>query len=628
MAIGRREDSRTFWYMSAGACLVFSLGCLNGGGDTDSEDTDGDGDISPTNNNSPNNGLTNNSDGCPDLDPSALQSGDVTLEEGCYDAPSGIFKLDGTLTIEPGVTVYFAMGTELNATGGKVSAVGTADKPIVFTSREETPGVWRGVKLARSRSADNVFDFVEIRYSGGQNSAGALTVEGDTLVDIKNTTIADNSTIGLLVRDAETDITVSSTTLQDNDQSIAIHAANIEGLASDLTLEDNMAGHVEILGTSVDEETTWPTLAEPYYFPVADSALRIGELLTLSPGTTIIFAQNSGLNVEGGNSGLNALGTMEAPITLTGDEQTRGYWRGVQYKNSNNSSNALDWVRLEYAGNGQWSGDSNAAGGLFVVAESRVTVSNCTFEENNFAGLHVAGGDNDISVSSSSFSSNLRPIVISSNLVGDLTGDLAFEGNDTQEVFVYGLGGSGGGSLTKDQTWPVFDVPYRIFNGSSTSPNSSLNVEAKLTLLPGTVLNFEQNMGLFILGTNSALIADASGGDPIVMQASTGMTAPGSWRGVALENSRSTGNTMANVQILYGGGSMWDGGGDSAANLFFRVSSDMAIADLTLTGSGSGIGLSIRDDSELTSCSNLMNDGTIRQGSDVLAADADGCPVR
>jgi len=307
-------------------------------------------------------------------------------------------------------------------------------------------------------------------------------------------------------------------------------------------------------------------------------------------------------------------------MTLAGGEQLRGQGRGGHDSNSKNAANALDWVKIEDAGSGQWDGNSTSAGGLFVE-DSRLSVSNCTFEQNDVAGLHFVGAGNEVSVSSSSFVSNLIPIIISSTLVGDLQAGLTFEGNDSQEIFIYGRTGRGGASVVEDQTWLAFDVPYRAFE-------SDILVESSLTLSPGVVVTFEQDIGLFIVGASSALIADASEGEPIILQAAMGETNPGAWKGVALENSKSPENKMINTQILYGGGVQWDGGSDSAANLLFRVNSSMALEDVTLTDSGSGIGLSMRGDTNLTSCSNLTNpDGYVLDGSDMSAPGSENsCP--
>lgn len=69
-----------------------------------------------------------------------------------YRLKQHIFVEGGTLTIEPGVTIIGDRGSSLVVTsGGKLNAVGTAQKPIVFTSAapvgSRAPGDWGGVVL-------------------------------------------------------------------------------------------------------------------------------------------------------------------------------------------------------------------------------------------------------------------------------------------------------------------------------------------------------------------------------------------------------------------------------------------------------------------------------------------------
>jgi len=83
-----------------------------------------------------------------------------------------------TLTIEPGVVMRFPAGTFLNIekfigefpAQGAIRALGTAAKPIVFTSAAATPaaGDWGGLWFGGKPSAQNKLDHVRIEYAGGK----------------------------------------------------------------------------------------------------------------------------------------------------------------------------------------------------------------------------------------------------------------------------------------------------------------------------------------------------------------------------------------------------------------------------------------------------------------------------
>ncbi|MFC1572656.1 right-handed parallel beta-helix repeat-containing protein [Candidatus Eisenbacteria bacterium] len=105
--------------------------------------------------------LSGNSYSSPYSPPIAIEGGSITS--------SGTLSYDGvpyevlgdivfgsssiqTLTIEPGVTLYFAPGTQLSAgTGssqrGVIQAVGTFELPITFTPKSGIAGDWRGIYL-------------------------------------------------------------------------------------------------------------------------------------------------------------------------------------------------------------------------------------------------------------------------------------------------------------------------------------------------------------------------------------------------------------------------------------------------------------------------------------------------
>lgn len=90
-----------------------------------------------------------------------------------------------TLTIEPGVKLAFGAAglietkTDKGSTG-VLSAKGTAEKPIVFTSASATPaaGDWQGV-VFDAADPGNALDHVEVRYGGGPSGANSFHCEPD-----------------------------------------------------------------------------------------------------------------------------------------------------------------------------------------------------------------------------------------------------------------------------------------------------------------------------------------------------------------------------------------------------------------------------------------------------------------
>ncbi len=102
---------------------------------------------------------------------SANIQGDTTWKAGnTYVLNQHVFVESGTLTLEPGVTVLGKQGSSLVVTrSAKLHAVGTAEKPIVFTSAEPVgsreAGQWGGVVLL-GKADLNIPDVTEQSIEG------------------------------------------------------------------------------------------------------------------------------------------------------------------------------------------------------------------------------------------------------------------------------------------------------------------------------------------------------------------------------------------------------------------------------------------------------------------------------
>ncbi len=126
-----------------------------------------------------------------------------------------------TMTIEPGVVMKFMPGGALKVqhfwnlepSTASLRALGTADKPIVFTSVKDVPGAgdWNGVYYGGVPDASNALEHVKIEYAGGDCGCSLLTCSSITQHDaavifsaqpksafIKNTTISKSAGHGIL----------------------------------------------------------------------------------------------------------------------------------------------------------------------------------------------------------------------------------------------------------------------------------------------------------------------------------------------------------------------------------------------------------------------------------------------
>ncbi len=130
-----------------------------------------------------------------------------------------------TLTIEPGVTLRhftsdsniggFFVGNTGTTASGRVVAVGTAEKPIVFTAAGKTgPGAWEGITFNGPVAAGNRLEHVRIELAGGHGGdngfgcppkeLGAVATDGALKIFeqppeqfLKSSTITSSSSFGV-----------------------------------------------------------------------------------------------------------------------------------------------------------------------------------------------------------------------------------------------------------------------------------------------------------------------------------------------------------------------------------------------------------------------------------------------
>jgi len=113
----------------------------------------------------------------------------------------GVQITKGSLSIEPGVK-FNMRSAALVKVDGEFSAIGTADKPIVFKSEITEPGAWNGFLLSGRK--DKTFNHVTINYAGEDRpDTGAIEVvctpENPVKFSIDNVEIADSSSWGIYV---------------------------------------------------------------------------------------------------------------------------------------------------------------------------------------------------------------------------------------------------------------------------------------------------------------------------------------------------------------------------------------------------------------------------------------------
>lgn len=270
---------------------------------------------------------------------------------------------------------------------------------------------------------------------------------------------------------------------------------------------------------------------------VAEDGLEVQITLTIEPGVVIAFGDDTRLLVDGRAGGvLDAVGTEAAPIVFTHSRQEPGAWGGIYVDNVEASLNRLDYVTVEYGGGqdfGAGLGASNLGVGGFV-GNGQIEVTNSTFRNSAGHGIEV-----EVQSTLDGFGGN----TFGSNAGFDLRigGDVLASIDETNAISPQGIQVVGGDMLRRG-TWVDHGVPVQF--------EETFAVHADLTIDPGVVLQFGDNVGLIVDGRADGTIAvQGTVDEPVVFEGQDGV----SWRGLWIDNTLSSRNAIAFAEFSDGG---------------------------------------------------------------------------
>ncbi|RUM68933.1 MAG: hypothetical protein DSZ07_05830 [Sulfurovum sp.] len=346
---------------------------------------------------------------------SGTYSTDKTLD-GCFKVVSNItVSNNALLTIKPGSTLMFTKGTDLEvATQGALKAVGTATAPILFTAEQKTVGYWEGINFYYSNNVKNELAHIVVEYGGnGSGWHGSIHADSSesspTRLKIRDSVIRHSFSHGFhfdeyTILDEFKRVTSTKNKLTAG--SLSANALSAIDTASNFT--GNLGGdYVTLNGGYVTTDSTWNKLSVPVLVKNdIDISYNSDTFLTINPGAQFVF--EAGIDLEIGKKGaLKAVGTAKEPIIFTAKQETKGYWEGINFYYSNNVKNELEYINVNYAGNGSgWNGavhiDSSES------SPSRVSIKNSTFSNSYKYGIWLdrySITNSDIA-SSNTFSNN------------------------------------------------------------------------------------------------------------------------------------------------------------------------------------------------------------------------------
>ncbi len=337
-------------------------------------------------------------------------SGRKELAAGCYLVTNDIYVGNGgQLILDPGVTLIFEAEARLEIDqGGSLQAIGSPEQRIVLTGAEKTPGYWRGVTFLGANSKDNRLSWVTIEYGGAGEREANLNVRGNSAsrarLRVDNTLFSHSGGYGFILADSA-DI---------DDFSAIASTANKRGAgrmpmtyaplldAANSSFFGNQRDYLDLTPGVLEEDQVWPAINTVYGMETGVHTLHAQ--LTLQAGAVLGFASEAKLLVEG-EGVLNAIGTPEARIVFTGQEQTPGYWAGIEIAGSDNDvASSFQYVDISYGGGAGNLANLNLSGVGEGLALASIT--NSTLTNSAGLGIRVAGENAFIQQSANFFSDN------------------------------------------------------------------------------------------------------------------------------------------------------------------------------------------------------------------------------
>lgn len=302
-----------------------------------------------------------------------------------YVIEYGIY-IDANLTIEPGTTIKFKSGTWLSFGGSEnmtLTANGTAEKPIVFTSYSSTPaaGAWQGLWFESHVLSNSSMSFCEVNYAGESNYH-ALTV--NRKISMNNCTVSHVKKDGIYSHEGFVSFT-GNTISNMGGHAIEVECIGLNTIGDNNNITCAQGYGILIRSGSIADNSaeTWHKQTVPYYI---EGGIYVDKNLTIQAGTTLKFMASAWLEFGSTNSTtLNAVGTEAEPIVFTSAASTPapGAWAGLFFADNTTANTLLKYCTVEYAGK-----DYDRAN-ITINHVDGITLENCTIRNSSGYGVFL-----------------------------------------------------------------------------------------------------------------------------------------------------------------------------------------------------------------------------------------------
>jgi len=468
----------------------------------------------------------------------------ITWKAGETWVVEGSVYLEADLIIEPGTTVEFKKDAVVYvgySAPASITALGTADKPIVFRGYEGQ--TWKGIELyAHNSATKSAFTYCTFKQLGGDY---ALLIYG-TKAKLDHCSFTECAKSAIHVLGGGDFNGFTNNTLQDCGAFLMEIDADVAGsLGTTNTFTATGNKGVRISGSrNVTRAATWSSIGAPYVI-ANEQYIQVDADLTIAAGTTVLFEPHSMLEVGYSEyASLKAVGTAQAPITFTSASANPqpGDWYGIQFYSKNSSTTSeLTFCTIEYAG-------TQSYPALFI-GDTQVKLNDCTVAKGQYYGVEVDGNAKFTQCMRNTikeFGNHPMRVDVNAVYTIDASNTILSDGNFGVYIPNY--------DLTGTVTWNKHEVPYFV-------EFIRFNNNAVLTIAPGTTVKFMAE-GYFEVGYDAygKLIAEGTANDPITFTSAASSPSAGDWGGLQFYSQTSAGTKLNNCLVAYAGYPGYDTG--------------------------------------------------------------------
>ncbi len=328
----------------------------------------------------------------------------LTLTKACspYDIATSITVTgNATLTIEAGVVLKFASGTELdvgNQDNAKLVAVGTAADRITLTSAAASPaaGDWTGIYMGSNVMGGTQIAYVKLDYCGFDQYACIYATGGvkPGRVTLDHLTIdhVGPGSDGIFEEDAASNFAITSSTFSNipsaptQQYAISVLAPSFAGIGA--TNVFNASAMIEIRGGNITSTTSW---VDPGTSIAVTDRVNVGAtsspVLTIGPGMTFKFGAGVEWDVGSPDVGQLVVAGIAANhviFTSLAATQAPGDWSGLFVDYGGKAQ--ISYADFSYGGTDASGGDLNLYG---PTATASLQVNNSSFTYSLGYGIEL-----------------------------------------------------------------------------------------------------------------------------------------------------------------------------------------------------------------------------------------------